>query len=318
LAIDDTLIEKTGEKIDEIGKYYDHAEGRYLLGHNLVTSQYVTPRGCFPIGYRLYLKRDKKDPERRTKIELAKELVKQAVETGLRFGAVVFDAWFLSKDLVRFISSKGLNWVEVAKSNRIILVKGKRTSLKSFHETLSQAAFREIEVAGRTVYAFTKTVKMSVLGKVRLLLLHEKPDLSDTPLFLVTNNLRWDATRILRTYQSRWPVESFYRDSKQNLGLGDYGMRDLTGIKRHWYLVFLSYTLLTLNSTDGSLHKWVKTNVRTIGEKCRRTISEITRDFILWVLKQNQLQKSADEILTIVFASEAKIGKRFQIALHRG
>jgi len=249
---------------------------------------------------------------------LAKELVKQAFETGLRFGAVVFDAWFLSKDLVRFIESEGLNWVGVAKSNRIIFVKGRRTSLKAFHETLSQAAFREIEVDGCTVYGFTRTVKMSKLGKVRLLLLHEKPDLSDAPMFLVTNNLRWDAKHILRIYQSRWPVETFYRDSKQNLGLGDYELRDLTGIKRHWYLVFLSYTLLTLNSMDGSLHKWIKTNVRTIGEKCRRTISEITRDFILWVLKQNQLQKSADEILTIVFAAEAKIGKRFQITIQRG
>ncbi len=318
LAVDDTLIEKTGEKIAEVGKYYDHADGRYRLGHNLVTSQYVTPRGCFPIGYRLYLKRDKQDPEHRTKIELAKELVQQAVETGLRFGTVVFDAWFLAKDLVRFIESEGLNWVAIAKSNRIIFIKGRRISLKSFQEALSPDAFQEMEVDGLTLYGFTKTVKMSKLGKVRLLLLHQKPDLSDAPMFLVTNNLRWDKKRILRIYQSRWPIETFYRDSKQNLGLGDYEMRDLKGIKRHWYLVFLSYTLLTLNSMDGSLHKWIKTNVRTIGEKCRRTISDITRDFILWVLKQNQLQKSANEILTIVFASEAKIGKRFQIAIHTG
>jgi len=314
LSIDDTLIEKSGKKMAEAGKYYDHTSGRYLWGHNLLTSYYITPRGCFPIGYRLYLKRDKKDPEFHTKIELAKELISQAITAKLRFGAVVFDSWFLSRELVRFIESKGLNWVGAAKSNRIIFVRGERLSLKLFHRTLGPDAFQAFTINGYTVYAFTKTIKMSKLGKVRLLILHQEADLSDAPLFLVTNNLRWDARRILRTYQSRWPIETFYRDSKQNLGLGDYEMRDLRGIKRHWYLVFLSYTLLTLSSMDSRLHKWLRTNVKTIGEKCRWTINEITRDFILWILKQNSLKKSADEIISIVFASQAKIGTRFQIA----
>ena len=117
LVIDDTLLEKFGKQIEEVGKFYDHAKKRYVLGHNLVTGQYVTPRGCFPIGLRLYLKRDKKDPEFKTKIELAKELVEQAVTLGLRFKTVVFDAWFLSKEFVKSIESKELNWVGAAKSN---------------------------------------------------------------------------------------------------------------------------------------------------------------------------------------------------------
>ena len=62
LIIDDSFIEKTGKHIPEVGKYYDHANNRYIWAHNLVTSQYVTPDGCFPIGYRLYLKRDKNEP----------------------------------------------------------------------------------------------------------------------------------------------------------------------------------------------------------------------------------------------------------------
>jgi len=171
-----------------------------------------------------------------------------------------------------------------------------------------------MEIDGETYWYFTKVVTMSKLGKVRLLILHQKQDLSDTPKYLAANQLGWEARRILRVYKSRWSIETFYRDSKQNLGLEDYEMRNLVGIKRHWYLVFLSYTLLTLSSLDRSLRKWVHANASTIGAKCRWAATDIIRNFTLWVLKQNSLQKGANEILTLVFNSKNTLGVRFQNA----
>jgi SRSO17 transposase len=314
LVLDDTILEKFGKKIDEVGKLYDHAQGRFVLGHNLVTSQYVTPRGIFPIGFQLYLKRDKNDKDFKTKIELAQQLVAQAVDIGIPFDTVVFDAWFLSKDLAKFIESKERNWVGAAKKNRNIFVSGQKFNIEEFRCTLDKSCFKEITVGEKVFYCFTKTVKMSKLGKVRLLIAHEEKDLSDTPKYLVTNNCRWEARRIIRTYQNRWHIETFYRDSKQNLGLQDYEMRNLLGIKRHWYLVFLSYTLLTLSSMDRNLQKWIDANVRTIGQKCRMATSEIIRNFVLWVLKLNSLTKNKEEILTIIFEPNAKIGQRFKFA----
>jgi SRSO17 transposase len=314
LAIDDTICEKTGKHIAEVGKYYDHAQGHYVLGHNIVTSQYITSRGSFPIGWRLYLKRDKHDKDFKTKIELAEELIQDALDRGLQFKTVVFDAWYLAKELVKVIELKGLYWVGAVPSNRIIYPHGQRMNLESFHNTLTKSDFKEIDINGKTYYCFTISVKMSRLGKVRILIAHEKLDLSDTAKYLATNNLRWEARRIVDAYQHRWPIDSFYRVAKQNLGFEDYEMRDLVGIKRHWYLVFLSYTLLTLSSMSGSLRKWMDANVKTIGAKCRWAADEIVRDFTLWVLKQNQLCRSAEDILTVVFASKAKLGERFQIA----
>ena len=301
LVIDDTLLEKFGHHIAEVGKFYDHAHARYILGHNLVTSFYVTPRAGFPIGLRLYLKREQDDPTFKTKHQLAQELIEQALALELRFKTVVFDAWFLASELIKFIESKNLNWVAAAKSNRSMFYRGQRFSLEAFHNTLSQSDFKKLEIDGVTYYYFTKSVTVAKLGNVRLVILHQEEDLSDTPKFLLTNQLEWEVRRILMVYKSRWPIDTFYRDSKQNLGLGDYEMRDLLGIKRHWYLVFLSYTLLTLSSLDRSLRKWVTANVQTIGEKCRWATTEIIRNFTLWVLKQNSLHKSAQEILTLVF-----------------
>lgn len=314
MVIDDTILEKFGKHINEVGTFYDHAEGRYVLGHTIVTSHYVTPRTCFPIGWRLYLKRDKRDKTFKNKLKLAQELIEQAVLMDLPFKSVVFDAWYLAKDVVTFIESQGLHWVGAAKSNRLIFVGGQRMRLDAFGQSLNRSDFKKIDINETTFYCFSKTVRMSKLGKVRLLIVHQEEDLSDEPKYLVTDNLRWEARRILRMYQSRWQIETFYRDAKQNLGLEDYEMRDLLGIKRHWYLVFLSYTLLALGSMDRSLRKWIDANARTIGEKCRWSASEIIRNFTLWVLKQNSLNRSTDEIFTIIFASRAKVGRRFQAA----
>ncbi len=86
--------------------------------------------------------------------------------------------------------------------------------------------------------------------------------------------------KILSTYAQRWPIETFYRDAKQNLGLENCELRLLRGIRRHWDLVFLAYTLLQIESLSGPLSKWIKSNVVTIGGKCRIASAETLRSFI--------------------------------------
>jgi SRSO17 transposase len=74
------------------------------LGHVLVTSHHLSFKGGFPIGLRLYKQlEDKKDPEFSSKIDLAKELVKEAINLDLRSKTVVFDRWYFSKELTDFI-----------------------------------------------------------------------------------------------------------------------------------------------------------------------------------------------------------------------
>ncbi len=99
----------------------------------------------------------------------------------------------------------------------------------------------------------------------------------------------------------------FYEDSKQNLGLEDYEMRKLRGITRHWYLVFLAYTLLQLGAFDRTLRRWLKANVDTIGEKCRFTATEIVKAFILFVLRMNELKYDVEEIMTLLYLPRAKL-----------
>lgn len=315
LVVDDVLTHKTGKHMEEVGRYKDHTNNSYTLGHVLVTTHHLSAKGHFPIGDSLYKQRaNKEDPEFRSKIELAKQLVKEASNLQLPFKTVLFDSWYFCKGLTSFVESLDKNWVAGCKSNRVLLVNNKRIPVRDFIETLSKQAYKKTTIEGQDYFYFTKSFKMSRQGKVRLLVCYDNAALQGDPVILATNKLGWEARRIIMAYKGRWTIETFYRDSKQNLGLEDYELRDLKGIKRHWCLVFLAYTLLQLSSLDKSLRRWLRSNVGTIGSKCRLSFQETVRSFILFILKQNSLKRNPDEIFTIIFSSRAEIGRRFRFA----
>ena len=64
-CIDDTFNHKTGTKIENVEKHFDHAEGRYVLGHNIVTCHYKDKKVNYPIDLRPYYRfNEKKDKEK--------------------------------------------------------------------------------------------------------------------------------------------------------------------------------------------------------------------------------------------------------------
>jgi len=52
LVVNDTISHKTGKHMEGVNIHYDHAEGRYVLGHQLVTSGPCYRRSQPPIGLR--------------------------------------------------------------------------------------------------------------------------------------------------------------------------------------------------------------------------------------------------------------------------
>jgi hypothetical protein len=74
---------------------------------------------------------------------------------------------------------------------------------------------------------------------------------------LVTNRVYWEAGRVVRTYRDRWTgTETFHRDGKQQLGLGDCQLRDGEGQTRHMHLVMLAYSLLVRQLRQGHAYEW--------------------------------------------------------------
>jgi hypothetical protein len=81
----------------------------------------------------------------------------------------------------------------------------------------------------------------------------EEPGADEDLRFLLTSvpQLRNDA--VARLYALRNWVEVFYREAKCELGAGQYQVRELDSIVRHWHLVFAAYSLLVLLRRRGAL-----------------------------------------------------------------
>ncbi|MFQ6010536.1 MAG: IS701 family transposase [Candidatus Aenigmatarchaeota archaeon] len=279
--IDDTIIEKTGKHIPGIGKYFDHAKGRYVYGHNLVSLHYADRKTNYPIDYRLYVKKDDvtKEQEFKTKIQFAKELVEDGISMGMPVLTYVFDSWYTCNEFTEFIESFGKFWIGSCESSLLVRVSGGRfVSIAKYDASIPKKKFREFVVNGKKLFVYTKLVYFNSLGrKARLIISKHGKD----TLYLATNR-KDHAKRILAAYMWRGKIDAFYRDTKQHLGLGRYQFRDIGAIKKHWHIVFLSHSLLRLGATESVLGRVVLAS--TIGKSLRRTCIELIEQLLYYAL----------------------------------
>ena len=93
--------------------------------------------------------------------------------------------------------------------------------------------------------------------------------------------------RIVRVYRHRWTgTETFHRDGKQQLGLGDCQLRIDQGQTRHVYLVMTAYSLLMSQLRQGRAKEWALHRLMTIGEACRAMVKETLRTTLAWAIEQ--------------------------------
>lgn len=313
LVIDDTLAHKTGKQIEAVDWFWDHSNHQYTLGHQVVSSQFVTRDFHVPLESLLYRREEEIGKEHfKSKLDLATRLIDQAVEAGIPFSRVAGDSWYFCDKIIKHLEHLHKDWIFASKSNRTININNRWIQLKDFVKELKPEDFKQVTITKTngnelTVFAFSKTVHMRKVGRVKVVINYLKEPLKDNPFFLVTNRKDWTIETILSGYAQRWPIETFYRDAKQNLGFESCEMRRLKGIRRHWNLVFLAYTLLQFESSSGILNKWIKSNVVTIGGKCRMASSEIVRSFIFWTYQHLNEGLDPDSVFSKTFQNSKQL-----------
>ena len=256
-----------------------------------------------------------------TKIELAIELVKAAIAHKLPFSVVLFDSWYLAEDFVAVLRRRKKDWISILKKNRNLETNsfvlkdaaGQRIPLDGPHiqvedlvPLIPASAYHPVTVGDTTYWTFTLAVRLPALGKVRLVISFEKADLTGTYAVLITNRVDWTAQRIIVTYLLRWPIETFYQDGKEHLGLDEYRMRDAEAIQKHWCLVFVAYSLLHLDCLPPSLNK-SRLPIKTIGEACRQQAQALIEALIQRTHERLQQGQNAKDVFAQLFAKQQVI-----------
>ena len=212
----------------------------------------------------------------RTKIDLAIELVDRWVALGQSFRAVVADSGYGSNaGFIRALDEGQLPYVvELKPSQRIFArlagdLDSHEHRLKETLSLLGPSYFRPARLPNadgtdREVYVASLKLKLKKLtGKRRLVVVTTQPEdaASDENLrWLLTNVVQLRNDTVARLYALRNWIEVFYREAKDDLGAGQYQVRDLASILRHWQMVFVTYSLLVVLRQEGRLGRWCKKN----------------------------------------------------------
>lgn len=296
IAIDNTLIDHHGKLIPDAGWFWDHAEERYKIAQDYLIANYVHPQGKhYPLDFRSFRKAEQCAEQKvpfRDHTVLCKDLIDWACQQGIP-GTFTFDSYFTNAPILNHIHGKAAangqarGYVGSLKFNRKLLYRGGVVKANELAARIASAQRKAVREGERQQWYFTCTLRLPDVGhRVRILILWPQRDAVQARIILVTNRVQWEVSKIIRTYRHRWTgTETFHRDGKQQLGLGDCQLRDHEGQTRHMYLVLLAYSLLMRQLRQGHAYEWAFERLTTIGQACRAIVRETLRDTLTWALQ---------------------------------
>ena len=251
----------------------------------------------------------------RKRTEIAVDIVRQLESSGqFKNADYAFDQGILSRPLTEVIEENGKHWVtEIERSRNVMWggqwqrVEGVAGELKTNHpESFRHKLVRCRNGEQREIWAFTKVVRLKKYSRKRLVIVHEKSDLSDTPRFLLTDALHWDAARVFATWSYRWSVEIFHEFSKQLAGFESAQLRNEEAVKRHFCLSCVAQSALQQASCSGKKSEkfnLTPENESTIGQRLYTLSREALHNLLQ--LSQSLLfqGQSTEQILEVIMPS---------------
>lgn len=254
VLIDDTQKRKRGKRMDAVSKIFLHAEKVYAQGHTIVGCVLLYRDVVIPYAVRLWAAEDfcrttKKrsypgEPIPFRKLtQLAAETISQvAVPRAI----VLFDSYYLCPTVIRACKDKRYRFVGVAKKNRNFFPDGRprdKRRLSKYGANVLKRDGRWSTANGKKYRLAARVGQLSKSGRVKLIFSRRAKE--NAWIAIATDETRWGATTILSHYLNRWPIEILFKESKQNLGLGDYQVLRYRGIERYLHLVMIAHLLLT-------------------------------------------------------------------------
>jgi hypothetical protein len=289
IPIDNVLIAHDGQLIEGVGWFWDHADQRNQIAHDYLFANYVCTSGKhYPLFFRRFRKEQlckDRAAEFRNHTKLACDLIDKVCARHIP-GTFTWDSYFSNAEIMnhthaqqdRFGQPRA--YVGDLKFNRKVEWKGKVQKISELAARIAPADRKELRTGDERQWYFTVTLRIpSVKHKVRIVTLWQRRQDEKPHKVLVPNRIQWEVTRIVRVYRQRWTgTETFHRDGKQQLGMGDGQLRDGQ--------VMLAYSLLMRQLWHGRAREWALQRLMTIGEACRAMLRETLRQTLTWATEQ--------------------------------
>ena len=275
--IDDTMKHHTKfcKWIHGVFVLFDHALGTNLKA-TCIVFLYYSDGGLikFPISFRIFYKEKSKMPWQRTKTnqhktkhELAIEMLQWALNVGFPKSLVLADSWFCTGEFVKALKKLELSYIIEVKASYTARVSCKKPKLtpkgRLAKNQYDQLSLPKVFESCRSVakYGFASDPK---IGKLQKVLYHTRiktlrlnsiagkhrvvesvDPTTQTTKYLLTDQLTWEAGKILSAYSNRWVIEEFFRNAKQLTDMEGATIRSEQGV---------AITLCLVSWIDSLLH----------------------------------------------------------------
>jgi hypothetical protein len=297
IALDNVLIDHDGQLIEDAGWFWDHAEERHKIAHDYLFANYVCSSGKhYPLEFHRFKKREQCEATGQAFQNhgvLFRRLIDWVVAHDIP-GDFAFDCYFTNAENMNHIHGKtdrdgrSRGYVGDLKTNRKVWYRGREMRADELAASIEPAARKAVRRGEGRQWYFTCTLRMpGVNHPLRIVILWNQRRDARPCKILITNRTTWEIMRILGVYRRRWTgTETFHRDGKQELGLGDCQLRDGQGQTRHMYLVMTAYSLLVRQIRQRRAREWTLHKLTTIGEACRAVLAETLRATLHWAIRR--------------------------------
>jgi SRSO17 transposase len=253
--IDDTANKKRGKHILAAFKFFDHISKQYIWGQQLVCAILEYRGIAIPYAIEVYIPKDTAKAngyEFKKKTQIAADILNEFEADEKQPVFVVADTYYASPSIMKLCRSCKYSFVSMLKTNRILwesIPSGKVLNKQMCVSSYTKRCFpkkkrnRVIKIGSKKYQIHSQKVILKTGGAVKIVCTRSLSHCTVKTIF--TTNTALPIESILIAYNKRWPIEVFFKMSKQYLGLRAYQNRNLNAIQSAVRLSLMSYNLLT-------------------------------------------------------------------------
>lgn len=289
LIIDDTSVPKPYAEKTE-GAQYQHCPSlkREEVCNVAVASAFSSQTKYFPVNLKFYspakeFRFGKEDAAFKSKLELARELIEDAMAKHIRFNHICLDSWYTATDLIEWMDAKGLQFIADTKPDRLVSfyhpVQRRHCFIKQDELVKLIRSYYPHKLKPVTIshpngymrkfssYSFKSRLKdCSVKVKVIVLFGKFTDEDSRSVHLLITNDLTSYTPTIASQYTLRWSIERIFKELKDVFCFDQYQVRHKKQIQRYWMLCFITWSLVYWIKQNGYLSKTLSHDLHSFND----------------------------------------------------
>jgi len=250
--IDDTDLPKRGKCMEMIGRIFSHVTHRYELGYKSLNLSFWSGKHLLHLDFSIHVelgknnnqgmkakelknryakqRKDNSAGQKRVqelikkKTDSAISMIRRAINKGFKARYILADSWFFNTALAKFAIDQKVHLISRPKFNNWKYEY--EDKLYTVGELVKKLRYSKKAKWNRHLRLRFISVKVKFKGMDMKLFLYKEKKRGTKWHAIITTDLTLSAQKTFKIYQTRWTIESSYKELKQILKLGKCMSRD--------------------------------------------------------------------------------------------